>query len=148
MKRREMYLPDTKNGSDHTVPLTDQTFQRFANLPHQDDNPWVFCSPVKGQRIQEVNQRWREIGEEAGLEDVVLHDFPRTAASWLARAGDSELVIKRLLDDTLQGATSIYARMDPGAVREAVQNYGRRLMAAARGDENEVVALATGRGQG
>lgn len=148
LERRELFLPDTKNGTDHTVPLSDEAFQRFVNLPRQDGNPWVFCSHIEGQRIQEVNQRWRAVRDEAGLEDVVLHDFRRTAASWLAQAGYSELVIKKLLNHTLQGATSVYARMDPGAVREAVKDYGRRITAAARGDETDVVALATARGEG
>jgi len=147
LERRELYLPDTKNGSDHTVPLSDEAFQRFANLPRQEGNPWVFCSHIEGQRIQEVNQRWRELRDEAGLGEVVLHDFRRTAASWLAQAGYSELVIKKLLNHTVRGVTSVYARMDPGAVREVVDDYGRRIMDAARGGEVDVVALASARGE-
>ena len=148
LERRELFLPDTKNGTDHTVPLSDAAFQRLVNLPRQAGNPWVFCGRKEGDRIKEVNARWRKVRDEAGLDDVVLHDFRRTAASWLAQAGYSELVIKKLLNHTVRGPTSIYARMDPGAVREAVEDYGRRVMAAARGDETEVVALGTARGQG
>jgi len=54
-----------------------------------------------------------------------LHDFRRTTASWLAQAGYSELVIKKLLNHTVRGVTSVYAQMDPGAVREAVEDYGQ-----------------------
>ncbi len=147
LQRRELFLPDTKNGTDHTVPLSDAAFQMLVDLPRQDGNPWVFCSHIEGQRIQEVNQRWRRVRADAGLEDVVLHDFRRTAASWLAQAGYSELIIKKLLNHTVDGPTSIYARMDPSAVREAVNDYGRRVMAAARGEETEVVAIGQARGE-
>ncbi len=75
LERRELFLPDTKNGTDHTVPLSVAAFQMFVDLPRQEGNPWVFCSHIEGQRIREVNQRWREVREEAGLDDVVLHDF-------------------------------------------------------------------------
>lgn len=133
LERGELFIPDTKNGTDHTVPLSTQTIELLEELPRQEDNPYVFPSPrVEGQHISNINDAWRRIRERADLEDVWIHDFRRTVASWLAQAGYSMLVIKKLLNHAVRGPTGIYARMDPEAVRKAVEEYGERLMKSAR----------------
>lgn len=107
----------------------------------------MFCGQREGQRLREVNRPWRQLRKKAGLEDVVLHDFRRTAASWLAQAGYSELVIKKFLNHTVDGVTGIYARLRPEAVRGAVEEYGRQVMGAVRGEseDDRVVPLAAAR---
>ena len=147
LDERNLELLDTKNGTDHTVPLSPPAVQLFNELPRQHGNPWVFCGRVDGDRIKEVNRQWRRIRKRAGLEDVVLHDFRRTAASWLAQSGYSELVIKQFLNHTVDGVTGIYARLRPEAVRGAVEEYGRQVMAARAGDEADVIPLAAARGE-
>lgn len=148
LKRCELYLPETKNGTDHTVPLSAPAVELFRGIPRQRENPWVFCSSIEGKRLTDVNHPWIEIRERAGLEDVVLHDFRRTAASWLAQSGYSELVIKKFINHTVDGVTGIYARLRPEAVRGAVEDYGRQVMKAIEGaaDDETVIPLATAMG--
>jgi integrase len=130
---REIFLPDTKNGSDHTVPLSSLACDLLEELPREEGNPWVFCSHIAGQRIKEVNQRWRRVRKDAGLEGVQLHDLRRTAASWLAQGNYSPFVVKKLLNHSVKGPTGIYARMDTGSVREAVEWYGEAIIEAVDG---------------
>ena len=143
----ELYIPETKNGSDHTVPLSTEAIRSFRAIPKQDGNPWVFCGRTDGDRMREVNRQWRKIRKRAGLKGVVLHDFRRTCASWLAQSGYSELVIKKILNHTVEGVTGVYARLRPEAVRGAIEEYGRQVVAAAHGEEEggEVIPLATAR---
>jgi integrase len=133
LQRKELFLPDTKNGKDHTVPLSSAAVDKLEELDPQKNNPWLFCSHIPGQRIKEVNQRWRRVRKEAGLEDVQLHDLRRTAASWLGQAGYSELIIKKLLNHSFRGVTKVYTHLPPDAVRDAVEWYGEKLMSAAEG---------------
>lgn len=147
-EQAELFLPDTKNGTDHIVPLSQPALRLFEETPRQKGNPWVFCSHIKGQRLKSVNGRWRRTRREAGLDDVTLHDFRRTAATWIAQSGYSELVIKKFLNHTLHGVTSVYARMQPGAVREAVEDYGRKIMAAKAGGDTDVISLTAAKGKG
>jgi len=145
-ERKELFLPDTKNGSDHTVPLSAPALQILRELPRFDGNPYVFPSPrVDGQPITNINQVWRRVRKRAGLEDVWIHDFRRTAASWLAQAGYSELIIKKLLNHTVKGPTGIYARMKTEDLREAVEEYGRKVIRAARKAEADVIELSEAR---
>lgn len=138
--RRELFLPDTKNGTDHIVPLSTVAIALFEEIPRQPGNPWVFCSRVKGRHLRDVNTTWRAVRSKAGLDDVILHDFRRTAGSWLAQSGYSLLVIQKLLNHTIAGATAIYARMSADAVRDAVEDYAQKLMAAKSGDVTAIFA--------
>jgi integrase len=142
-ERRELRIPETKNGTSHTIPLSSAAIDLLQELPRQLGNPYIFCSHIAGQSLQAVNRRWNTVREKAGLDDVVLHDFRRTAASWIAQAGYSEIVIKALLNHTLEGATAVYTRMQPEAVREAVEAYGQSILEASRGDNANVIPLAT-----
>ncbi len=136
LDRRELFFPDTKNGTDHTVPLSDPAVELLEELPRENGNPYIFPSPrVDGQHIVNINDAWHRIRKRADLDDVWIHDFRRTVASWLAQAGYSMLVIKKLLNHAVRGPTGIYARMDPEAVRKAVDEYGGRLMAAAESED-------------
>jgi len=149
IEREELFLPNTKNGTDHTVPLSTPALQILRDLPRLEGNPYVFPSPrVEGQPITNINKVWRRVRKRAGLEDVWIHDFRRTAASWLAQAGYSELIIKNLLNHTVKGPTGIYARMKTEDLREAVEDYGRKIMRAAREAEADVIDLADARGEG
>lgn len=144
LERAELFLPDTKNGTDHIVPLSPPAVRLFKEIPRQKGNPWVFCSHIKGQRLKSVNKRWRRTRKEAGFEDVTLHDFRRTVATWLAQSGYSMVVIETLLNHTLQGVAGVYTRMQStsDAVRKAVDDFGRQLMKAKAGTKGKVVQLA------
>lgn len=147
LDRRGLHLFDTKNGSDHTVPLSTPAVTLFEELPRLEDNPFVFCSRIRGRHLVEVNQTWRRVRKEAGLDGVVPHDFRRTAASWIAQSGYSMLVVQELLNHKVQGATARYARMRPGAVREAVEDFGRKVMAAKVDNSADVVSLFASSGK-
>lgn len=146
LDRAEWFIPETKNGESHTVPLNDPAVRMLEDIPRKSSNPYVFCGHVEGQALVNIDKAWNRICERAELEDVRIHDLRRTVAAWLATAGYSELVIKKLLNHSVQGVTGIYARVGPKAVRRAVEEYGKQLM-ADRNENGEVIPLATARGQ-
>jgi integrase len=56
----------------------------IRSLPREEDNPWLFPSPVIGKRLtkQGVGRYWRDkICKHAGVNDLHLHDFRSFAAS-------------------------------------------------------------------
>lgn len=143
--RAEIFFPKTKNGSSHTVPLSSAAISILRQVPRQTDNPWVFCGHIRGEHIVDVNHPWMDVRRAAGLDDVVLHDLRRTAASWLAQSGYSMLVIQKILNHTVDSVTGIYARLRPEAVRAALEDYGNQVMAARHGGGENVVPLVAGR---
>ena len=144
--RAEIFFPETKNGSSHTVPLSTAAINTLREIPHQKGNPWVFCGHIKGQHIVDVNHPWMDVRSVAGLDDVVLHDLRRTGASWLAQSGYSAMVIRKILNHTDDSVTGIYARLRPEAVRAAIEDYGRQVMAARTGEEeSKIISLVAAR---
>jgi integrase len=126
MRTRLWRKPRTKNGSSHAVPLPLQVMEVLSSLPRLSE--WVFpgadgqhWSPCSARGIWEVfRQRW-------GMPDVRLHDLRRTAASYLAIAGENLPTIQSMLNHHSLTPTSIYARLNTKAVDRALQAQADRL---------------------
>lgn len=147
---------ETKNDTDHTVPLSTPIFERLLELPRVEGNPYVFVGNVEGQSLTNIRKTWRRARKRAGelaaenevaidVTDVTIHDLRRTVGAWLATGGYSELLIGRVLNHTAQSVTGIYARLDDQTVRDALEAHARRLQAVREPDEGKVVEL---RGRG
>ena len=152
---REVTFRETKNGSDHTIPLPGYVLERLEELPRIAGNPHVFVGRVDGQPLTEVRKSWDSVCRRAAelaaaakpepieidLSDVTIHDLRRTVGAWLATAGYSELLIGRILNHTAQSVTGIYARLGDDAVRDALEAHARRLQAIRQPDDGKVVPI-------
>jgi integrase len=111
----------TKSGRVHDVPLSRQTVEILRELPRFERGSYVFTTtsgekPVvgfsKAKRILD-----REILKRAGQKgrrlEYTMHDFRRTAATWLAQHGTPPHVLSAVLNHSpgaQQGVTAIYNR--------------------------------------
>lgn len=128
----------TKNGRSHVVPLPIQVMDAFSSLPRTSE--WVFpgeegkyWSPASARDLWEVyRQRW-------GLGDVRLHDLRRTAASYLAIAGENLPTIQNVLNHYSLTPTSIYARLNTKAVDRALQAQADRFCGLSSAPDQEQV---------
>lgn len=127
------HKPQTKNGRAHTVPLPERLLIRLRALPRNHE--WVFPSTPNNNRSESgewgrtcVEHAWRKIRERVGLNDVRIHDLRRTAASWLAIAGENLPVIQQTLNHSTLAATSVYARLNLSPVRRALDQQAERMM--------------------
>lgn len=139
---RELTFRDTKNGTDHTLPMTADVELLLENIPRVEGNPFVFPGRVDGQPLTRIKKSWNTTRSRAGelareaeheevdLSDVTLHDLRRTVGAWLASAGNSELLIARVLNHKVESVTGIYARLDDLAVRKALEQFESALHAS------------------
>jgi integrase len=103
------------------------------------DVAWVFPGrpPRKAVSnpgfISTFKTGWDAFRKRAGLEDVRLHDLRRTLATWMISAGVPLPVVSKQLGHRTLTITGVYARADQAAVREAVTQTSRRLLAATNG---------------
>ena len=71
----------------------------------------MFRSPTrKGQQIANVQKAAQRVQQESGVEDFVLHDLRRTAATAMASNGVSNFVVARVLNHVEPGVTKVYNR--------------------------------------
>lgn len=126
-------IPKTKNGTSHTVPLSDRAIQLFRSLPHPIDPNAPIFPAFKGsskEGIVDWKRPWQRIRKAAGVKDIKVHDLRRTTASWLGRSGVTEVTIAGLLNHTLRGVpavTAIYLRPMDDPIREAVDKMAELL---------------------
>ena len=113
----------SKNGLPHRVPLTALALDLIAALPVPDPEGYVFAG-ARGKR-----QRSQAIAR-LGLDDFRGHDLRRTAASHMASAGVSRLVIGKILNHAEPSVTAVYDRHSYDAEkRAALETWATALMA-------------------
>lgn len=132
--RLELRLPDTKSGRTHYIPLSKPVIKILSNLPRIEGNPYILSGTVEGRHLVNISKPWRRIRKMAQLEDVRLHDLRRTVGSWLACAGNSLLLIGRVLNHSNPSTTAIYARLAEDHVRKALEDHGERILETVGGN--------------
>ena len=116
-------IPVTKNGDSQTIPLSSDAIEILRTRFDEQVPRSKFVFPGKGGRghIAWVRRSWKRILERAEIDNLRIHDLRRTLASYMAIQGESSYVSGRMLGHKDQRSTAIYARLNLGPVREAMQ---------------------------
>jgi len=119
---------DTKNKTDHEVPLAPDAVAVLRDLPRMVGNPYVFCGRRAGQPINHPYKAWQRILDEAGIERrITLHDIRRTVGSMLATQGVSTQQIGKLLNHKSHVTAQVYAEIADTAKRDMAETMARLL---------------------
>lgn len=136
LERREINLPEPKQGRPHTIPLSEPAVEILSALPRESDNPYVFPGRKEGSHLTSIRKAWRKLRERADLEDMTFHDLRRTVGSWLAQDGVNLQVVGEVLGHTSQEATRIYARLSSREPREALERHAELVQEAENGEDD------------
>ena len=111
-------MPDSKVGP-RTVWLCEAARNVLDSLPRSSG--WVF--PVAGLHTpwQWLDHFWRDVREEAGLQDVRLHDIRHSYVSIALLGGESVRTVGRLLGHEKAATTLKYAHLSDATVQEAFE---------------------------
>lgn len=121
--------PETKSGENHLVPLSPTAIKVIESLPRI--NQYVLPNQAGTGPIKSPRKSWRLALEQSGLKNLRHRDLRRTMASWLAAQGESLVIIGKLLDHKTPQATAIYARLNLGSVRVALNKVTAQMEAMA-----------------
>ena len=110
-----MHYSDRIRASDYVFPV----------LRDKGTNPYI------GQPARPFHR----ILKRAGIEDLTVHDLRRTAGAVLAAQGVSLPIIGKVLGHTDLRATQIYARLDLGPVRDAMERASAGVFGAMTADD-------------
>ena len=127
VNNKTWYMPDTKNGEPHLVPLMDKAFQILEKrYKKRGSSEWVFPSNLsKSGHLEDPKKTWDKLRKQASLKDFRLHDLRRTMGSWMAISGASQYVIGKALNHKSPRSTAIYARLSIDPVREYMEKAGK-----------------------
>lgn len=123
-------IPETKNGTPQSVPLTETAVDILKRRQAASTSPFVFPGPGKSGHLTEPKKGWARILERAGLEDLRLHDLRRTLGSWQVDTGASLAVVGKTLNHKSPTTTAIYARLDVDPVRQSMEKATEAMLKA------------------
>lgn len=120
-----IYVTNTKNGKDRTIPMNDQTRSVLLSLRNTSgDADKVFTAlPI-------ISMAFPKACRKAGIEDFHFHDLRHTFATRLADSGVDVVTIAALLGhSTIQMATRYTHPTDERNRRaiQALSGYGQNV---------------------
>ena len=125
---KELRIRDGKTGP-RSVPLTPTVVDVLAAIPRVPDNPWVIAGTKPGKRLPRISKHWERLREQAGLQDVRIHDFRHSYASRALALGESLTMISRLLGHTKVSTTARYAHLARDTEKVSAARVGGSIAA-------------------
>ena len=126
-----LHLPDSKTGPK-TIFLCSHARALLDGLESPRPGP-VFPSAQKGARFR-IDDFWFAVREDAGLEDVRLHDLRHNYATSAIQLGVNLRVVGKLLGHNKPETTMRYAHLDDATMRDAAVRVGGALSAGIKGE--------------
>ena len=122
-------VKDTKNRSDHTLPMSDFLFDLFSRRKTSSSSKWVFPGSGKSGRIIEPRKQILNVVRLSGV-DFTSHDLRRSFASIVNALSDSisYYTVKRLLNHKTADVTAGYVQHSVEKLREAMQAVTNYIM--------------------
>ena len=119
-------LADSKTGP-RNVPLNAGA-RRILDRQPESGSPFVFPSPRDPARPRGLNlPLWYRVRQEAGIEDVRLHDLRHTLASHAVMNGVPVPVVSRLLGHSNVRMTLRYAHLGDREIEAAAESIGQAI---------------------
>ena len=122
----ELRLRDAKAGP-RMVPLTAPVKRVLEEVPRSPDNSWVIPSRYGKNRLGNLSYYWGAVREQAGLDDVRIHDLRHSYASRALALGESLSAIGRLLGHRHVVSTARYAHLMRDAEKAAAARVGESI---------------------
>ena len=125
----EIRLRDSKTGP-RVVPLSPGAARVLASLPRAAGNPWVIAGRKPGSRLTHIAYYWYRVREQAGLDDVRIHDLRHSFASRALALGENLPMIGKLLGHSKIQTTARYAHL----ARDSAHESAARVAASIGAD--------------
>lgn len=127
-------LPDSKTGYK-PVPVGAPVLSLLSELPRVAGNPFVIVGELDGGHYVNLQKVWSKVRASGNLEGVRIHDLRHSHASVGARAGQSMLIIGKILGHKTSAATARYAHLSDDPVRAAAEGTSKTIMESLQAGE-------------
>jgi len=135
LEQRVWTVPVSKNGRSRRIILcsasvtTADKIRAKARVLGQPTGPndHVFINPKTGKRYDSFYAAWHRAREEAGLEEVRIHDLRHTYASLLINKGVTLYEVQTLLGHCNASMTQRYAHLLPNRLHRRAEIVGEML---------------------
>ncbi len=110
----------TKSGAAREATMNDRIFQLVKECIAGKTKDDFVLTRENGHPVKDFRRRWEQLCEAAGLPDLIVHDFRRSAAKNLRAAGVAESVIMELCGWDTDEVFRRYAIVSPKDKESAI----------------------------
>jgi integrase len=140
MRTHTIKLIDTKNGTDHTLPIPQVLWPYYKKIKaHTGKTPFVFPSdsyPELDQPLDRPKRAIKAVCVASGVE-FSPHDCRRTFATIAEASGLTFTMIKRLLNHTTDtDVTTGYIVTENDTIRDAIERISATIKSVRNKSEN------------
>ncbi|MDA0228242.1 MAG: tyrosine-type recombinase/integrase [Proteobacteria bacterium] len=117
-------LRDTKNKSDHHIPMTDamrSLLNRRVEEAKHLSTLWLFPSPNDSQKKASMSRVFQRVTKQLGFH-FTAHDLRRTFATTAKRLGTDMDTIQQALNHKKQGVTASYIQWTTESLKKTFQD--------------------------
>ncbi|MGS0826186.1 tyrosine-type recombinase/integrase [Shewanella sp. 0m-8] len=125
LHEKTLFIPHTKNGSSHTLYLSDFMVKILESVPKLTHNPYVFAGEKQGKPISPARYALKVIKAKMGLPDIpgdkaniTLHSARHTVGSLLASQGVPLHDIAKQLNHSDLSSSRRYSKLTVGRRRD------------------------------
>ncbi|MCW9708084.1 tyrosine-type recombinase/integrase [Fodinibius salsisoli] len=135
----------TKAKRTHYLPLPPLALEIIESL--SNDSPYVFQSPMKdNEPLSSVHSSFNRLQKDLSIDNIRIHDFRRTAATYMAELGTDRTILGKVLNHKgLAGDSQVTARYDRhGYVdekRTALNRWSHKLQQIIEGTETKITKI-------
>ncbi len=136
----------TKQKRTEHVPLSAPALALLSEMRERAGAAvrYLFPGNAPDKPLQGIKKFWRNMTNQADLEDYRLHDNRHTHASHLVSSGLSLEIVGRLLGHTNPMTTKRYAHLADDPLRAAAERFGSKLDALHEARQAEIVPIPSG----
>jgi integrase len=133
-ERKCLRLPDSKTGAK-VVLLPAAALAILSELDKTSE--WVFPAAYGDGPARGLQKVWEEVRRKANLQNVRIHDFRHSYASFAVADGATLFMIGKVLGHRQARTTEIYAHLSDDPVRALAERTAARIAEAMSLDRQE-----------
>lgn len=135
LEDKTLYIPShsAKNKKGRFVPLNEQAIKIIVDLTTRDKFDYLFINPRTKKPYVNINKKWRQIREEAGLPWLRAHDLRHFVGSTLASNNISIYLISKLLGHQQVSTSERYSKVNSQALRSSSDKVSEVISNAMNG---------------
>jgi integrase len=123
----------TKNNDGRVVKMTQEVYDFLKPIVEGKGPGEAVFTWANGKPVKDFRETWSQLIKAAGISNLLLHDFRRSAARNLLRAGVNRDVSKRITGHRTDSMFSRYNIVTETDLQDAVEKLDLRRSERANG---------------
>lgn len=120
LKRRELYIADTKSGKPRVIPLSEVAVRTLSRTPRHRESAQVFWWR-DGFKYTRPRDWFMRVAKRAGVTDATPHTLRHTFGSWWVQSGGDLQRLQRIMGHSTMHMTLRYAHLRTDDLHQEVE---------------------------